>query len=268
VVFDVRALDLSDKVAVVTGAAMGIGKATAVNLASCGAQLALCDRVPDRLEETAEECATLSGEPFISVMDVRDGEAVQAFCGAVGERFGRVDIVVNNAGGGFYAAVLDVSARGQQALIDENYTNVLHFVRGCVPLMTNGGSIVNLTSVEAFRAAPGFGIYASMKAAVENLSRTLALELAGRRIRVNTIAPDGIPTPGDEGLGELATQGRRMAYDRKLPLGWGDSDDCAGVVLFLASELSRYVTGTTLHVDGGSLAASGWTRRDDGTYEP
>jgi NAD(P)-dependent dehydrogenase (short-subunit alcohol dehydrogenase family) len=268
VVFDARALDLSDKVAVVTGAAMGIGKGIALSLAACGATLALCDRVPDRLEETADECGAFGGEPLTSVMDVRDPEAVQAFCGAVGGRFGSVHTLVNNAGGGFYAAVLDVSAGGQQALIDENFTSVTHFVRGCVPLMTNGGSIVNITSVEAFRAAPGFGIYAAMKAAVENLSRTLALELAGRRIRVNTIAPDGIPTPGDASLGDAATQGKRESYDRKLPLGWGDADDCAGVALFLASDLSRYVTGTTLHVDGGSSAASGWVRREDGTYEP
>jgi 3-oxoacyl-[acyl-carrier protein] reductase len=268
VVTDASALDLTGKVAVVTGAAMGIGRAVALSLAACGAQLALCDRVGDQLADTAKECNCPGGDPLTSVMDVRDPEAVEAFCAAIGERFGRVDILVNNAGGGFYAAVLDVSARGQQALVDENFTSVTHLVRGCVPLMTGGGSIVNVTSVEAFRAAPGFGIYAAMKAAVENLSRTLALELARRRIRVNTLAPDGIPTPGDAGLGDAATQGSREAYGRKLPLGWGDPDDCAGAVLFLASDLSRYVTGTTLHIDGGSSAASGWVRRDDGTYQP
>ena len=142
--------------------------------------------------------------------------------------------------------------------------------------MTNGGSIINITSVEVTRAAPGFGIYAAMKAAVEHLSRTLALELAPQRIRVNTVAPDGIPTPGDAGLGETASQTEgettgptaREKYAPKLPLGWGNEDDCAGPVLFLASDLSRYMTGTTLHVDGGSSAASGWIRRDDGTYEP
>ena len=265
VVTDARALDLTGKIAVITGAARGIGKTVAFSLEACGAQLALCDRLGDLLAETAKECQS---DPLTSVLDVRDPAAVEAFVAEIKERYGRVDILVNNAGGGFYAAVMDVSAGGQTALVNENFTSVTHFVRGCVPLMTDGGSIINITSVEAFRAAPGFGIYAAMKAAVEQLSRTLALELAPRRIRVNTIAPDGIPTPGDDGLGETAMQGGREKYAPKLPLGWGNEDDCAGPVLFLASDLSRYVTGTTVHVDGGSSAASGWIRRTDGTYEP
>ena len=267
-VTDARALDLTGTVAVITGAARGIGKSIALSLAACGAQLALCDRIGDLLEATAKECAAINGEPLISVMDVRDAACVEAFCAAIKERYGRVDTLVNNAGGVFYAHFMDISAGGQTALINENFTSVTHFVRGCVPLMTNGGSIINVTSCEAFKAAPGFGIYAAMKAAVEQLSKTLALELAPRKIRVNTIAPDGIPTPGDDDLGETAMQGGREKYAPKLPLGWGNEDDCAGPVLFLASDLSRYVTGTTVHVDGGSSAASGWMRRADGTYEP
>ena len=124
-----------------------------------------------------------------------------------------------------------------------------------------------MTSIEAHRAAPGFGIYAAMKAAVESLTKTLALELAPRRIRVNTIAPDAIPTSGDEVNAE-AVGSDRAAYDKKVPLGWGTVDDCAGPIVFLATDLSAFMSGTTLHVDGGSHAASGWVRRDDGTYEP
>ncbi len=268
-VADARALDLSGTVAVVTGAAQGIGKHVAISFAACGAQLALCDRIEDGLLQTARECAEYGHrDPLTSVMDVRDGAAVQEFVAAITDRYGRVDTLVNNAGGGFYGAVMDVSAGGQNALVNENFTQVLHFVRGCVPLMTNGGSIINVTSVEVSRAAPGFGVYAAMKAAVEHISRTLALELAPKRIRVNTVAPDGIPTPGDEGLGEQAIGGGRELYDAKLPLGWGEENDCSGPVLFLASDLSRYVTGITLFVDGGSSAASGWVRRPDGTYSP
>jgi NAD(P)-dependent dehydrogenase (short-subunit alcohol dehydrogenase family) len=185
----------------------------------------------------------------------------------VASTYGRIDVLVNNAGGGFYASFLDVNAKGQRALVDENFTSVTHFVRGCVPHMRDGGSIVNVTSIEAHRAAPGFGVYAAMKAAVESLTKTLALELAPRRIRVNAIAPDAIPTPGDEANAD-AVSSSRDDYARKVPLGWGDVDDCAGPIVFLASELSRFMTGTVLHVDGGSHAASGWTRRDDGTYAP
>jgi 3-oxoacyl-[acyl-carrier protein] reductase len=264
VVTDASALDLTGKVAVVTGAARGIGKSLAHSLEACGAQLALCDRLGDLMTETAKE---FGNDPLVSILDVRDLAAVTAFIAEIQERFGHVDILINNAGGGFYAAVMDISSGGQTALVNENFTSVTNFVRGCVPLMPEGSSIINITSVEVTRAAPGFGIYAAMKAAVEHLSKTLALELAPRKIRVNTIAPDGIPTPGDEGLGESAMQGGREKYAPKLPMGWGNEDDCAGPMLFLASDLSRYVTGTTVHVDGGSSAASGWSRRDDGTYE-
>jgi 3-oxoacyl-[acyl-carrier protein] reductase len=264
VVTDASALDLTGKVAVVTGAARGIGKSLAHSLEACGAQLALCDRLGDLMTETAKE---FGSDPLVSILDVRDLAAVTTFVAKIKERFGRVDILINNAGGGFYAAVMDVSSGGQTALVNENFTSVTNLVRGCVPLMPEGSSIINITSVEVTRAAPGFGIYGAMKAAVEHLSKTLALELAPRKIRVNTIAPDGIPTPGDEGLGESAMQGGREKYAPKLPMGWGSEDDCAGPMLFLASDLSRYVTGTTVHVDGGSSAASGWIRREDGTYE-
>ena len=185
----------------------------------------------------------------------------------IDRELGQVDILVNNAGGTFYAHFFDTNAKGERMLVDENFTSVTNFVRACVPLMPVGGSIINVTSIEAHRAAPGFGIYAAMKAAVESLTKTLALELAPRRIRVNTIAPDAIPTSGDEVNAE-AVGSDRAAYDKKVPLGWGTVDDCAGPIVFLATDLSAFMSGTTLHVDGGSHAASGWVRREDGTYEP
>ena len=234
---------LTDRVAVVTGAAMGIGRAVAEGLARFGARVAACDRA-------AEELSTLDA-PVKAVFDVRDGDAVREFAAGLD----RVDILVNNAGGTFRAPFLDVSAGGQQAIVDENFTSVTHFVRACAPLMTNGGSIVNVTSIEAHRAGPGFAVYSAMKAAVENLTKSLALELADRAIRVNCVAPDDIPTPG---VGELAVR-------TPLP-DQGHVDDVAGAAVFLASDLSRFVTGTTIHVDGGNWAAGGWYRDDSGGF--
>lgn len=258
---------LAGKVAIVTGAARGIGEATAITLARFGADLALCDRDADELARTAAEVEAAGRRCITGVLDVRDGDAVRAWLEAVAGAFGRVDVLVNNAGGTFYAHFDAVSEKGERTMVDENFTSVTHFVRGCLPLFGEGASIVNVTSIEASRAAPGFGVYAAMKAAVESLTKTLALELAPRRIRVNALAPDAMPTPGDA-ANAGAVGSEREAYDRKVPLGWGSVDDAAGGVVYLASELGRWVTGTVLHVDGGSHAASGWVRRDDGTYEP
>ncbi len=262
------AVDLGGKVALVTGAAQGIGAATAVTLARFGADVAACDREPGGLHATAAAIDAAGRRCVSGELDVRDRDAVTGWLADVAAAYGRIDVLVNNAGGGFYAPFADVSPKGQQALIDENFTSVTNFVRGSLELLVPGASIVNVTSIEASRAAPGFGVYAAMKAAVESLTKTLALELAPRRIRVNAVAPDAMPTPGDEDLAEAVSHGQRDAYGRKVPLGWGDVDDAAGAVVYLASDLARWVTGTVLRVDGGSHAASGWARRNDGTYEP
>lgn len=248
---------LTGRVAIVTGAAAGIGRAIAATFARFGADLALCDRDGEGLAAAAREVEATGRRALGAELDVRDGDAVARFLAAVGERFGRAHVLVNNAGGGFAAPFLDVSPRGQEALVHENFTSVTHFVRGFVPLVSEpGASIVNITSIEAHRAAPGYAVYAAMKAAVANLTRSLALELGDREIRVNCIAPDLIPTPG---IGDPPLQ---APLARK-----GHVDDVAGAAVYLASDLSRFVTGTTLHVDGGGLAASGWRRAPGGGFE-
>lgn len=251
---------LGGRVAVVTGAAAGIGRATALALVRFGADLAVCDRNQEGLADLVAEVAATHPNRAVSsaVLDVREQSDVEDFCGRVGERFGRIDILVNNAGGGFLADFLDVNAKGQESLVRENFHSVGHFVRAAVPLMpAEGGSIVNLTSIEAHRAAPGYAVYAAQKAAVASLTTSLALELGPRRIRVNCVAPDVIPTPG---IGDLGGPPRTP-----LPVR-GHVDDVAAAVVFLAGGLSRFVTGTTLHVDGGNLAAGGWHRGEDGRW--
>jgi 3-oxoacyl-[acyl-carrier protein] reductase len=258
---------LTDKVVVVTGAAQGIGKATALSAASFGAHVAICDRKQEGLEATAAEIRSMGRNVVTGLIDVRDAEAVAGHLDDVKGELGHVDVLVNNAGGGFVSKFLDVNAKGQQALIDENYSSVVHFIRGCVPLMPEtGGSIVNITSVEAHRAAPGFAIYASMKAAVENLSRSLALEFADRRIRVNCVAVDAVPTEGDEALAE-AVGGTPEDYQIPWP-DFGVPDDVAAAVLYLASDMGRFVTGSTIQVTGGTDAARGWRRDGKGGWKP
>ena len=246
---------LAGRVAVVTGAAVGIGRGTALAFGRFGADVAICDRDEAHLDEVAAELRALGCRVVRGLLDVRDTAAVDAFVAQVGSELGRVDVLVNNAGGGFAANFVTVNDRGQDALVRENFTSVTNFVRACVPLMVNGGSIINITSIEAHRAAPNFAVYSAMKAAVANLTKSLALELGHLLVRVNCIAPDVIPTPG---IGDIEVR-------TPLPIA-GRVDDVAAAAVYLAGDASRFVTGTTIHVDGGNLAAGGWVRRPDGTF--
>jgi 3-oxoacyl-[acyl-carrier protein] reductase len=240
---------LTDRVAVVTGASAGIGRATALALAHFGAHVAVCDRDVPGL-------AALGRGVIAAELDVRDGDAVRAFAATVAEQHPVVHVLVNNAGGGFHAAFGTVSDKGQDALIRENFGTVTNCTRAFTPLMTDGrGSIVNITSIEAHRAGPGFAVYSAMKAGVASLTKSLALELGPAKIRINCVAPDVIPTPG---IGEVPVK-------TPLPVA-GHPDDIAASVVFLAGDGARFITGTTVHVDGGNLAAGGWHRLDDGSY--
>ena len=254
-------ISLAGRSAIITGGAQGIGLGIAEAFAALGASLTLVDRQGDELAASVARLRDRGAEVVAVVGDVRDAAVVERTVSAAVSAHGRLDVLVNNAGGGFFAPFTDVNERGEAALIAENFTQVTAFVRATVPhLSERGGSIINITSIEGHRAGPGFGIYSAMKAAVENLSRTLALELAPRRIRVNCIAPDMIVTPGDAVL-----SGDASALDEGFhpsPLGeMGTPADAAGPAVFLASDLSRFVTGSTVHLDGGTLAASGWRRR-------
>ncbi|HKA94604.1 MAG TPA: SDR family oxidoreductase [Acidimicrobiia bacterium] len=248
---------LTDRVAVVTGAAVGIGEAVALAFANFGAHVAICDRDVENLDRTADAVEKTGRRVVAAGLDVREVDQVDGFLEVVRDQFGHVDVLVNNAGGGFRASFLDVNAKGQDSLVRENFVSVTHFVRGVVPLVPDtGGSIINLTSIEAHRAAPGYGVYSAMKAAVANLTKTLALELGDRMIRVNCISPDVIPTPGI---------GVELPMHTPMPRR-GHVDDVAAAAVFLASDLGRFLTGTTIHVDGGNLAAGGWRRDEGGSF--
>ncbi|WP_419924906.1 SDR family NAD(P)-dependent oxidoreductase [Candidatus Poriferisocius sp.] len=264
-ILDPSSVLLTDKVAIVTGGARGIGAATAVALARFGADLAICDREADDMARTAAAVEALGRRCVTGLFDVRHPEPRDAWLAEVGETYGRVDVLVNNAGGTFNSPFAGISPKGEAALIAENFTQVTGFIRGCLPLMGEGGSIINVTSIEAHRAGPGFSIYSAMKAAQANLTMSLSLELSSSRIRVNCIAPDVIPTEGESLLGGESTDDESGLAPQPWLEG-GTVHDCAAAAVYLAGDMSRFVTGTTIHVDGGNIAAAGWKRRTSGRF--
>ncbi len=264
---------LTDQVAIVTGGGGGIGRAIALELASAGADIVIADIVPERCEEVAERVREFGRTPLPFPTDMADVEQVRAMIDAADKRFGRVDILVNNAGGVSGRAFIDQSERSWRKHIDLNLVSMLAATSAAVPIMIRGGrggAIVNVTSIEASRAAPQYAVYAACKAGMNNFTRTMALELADHDIRVNAIAPDFTVTPGtrgnwtgpvDESKWHQPTAAHQEATARRIPLRRpGIDTECGKAALYLASPMASYVTGIVLPVDGGSWASSGWIR--------
>jgi 3-oxoacyl-[acyl-carrier protein] reductase len=248
------AASLDGRVAVVTGGGSGIGRGIAIAFAEFGAKVAIWEKDSATGRSSAEQAGGIA-----CVTDVRDADQVAAATATTVETLGVPTILVNNAGGVFWSSLLDTSPKGWDALIRSNLTHVLlctqHVARAMVEA-GQGGSIVNVTSIEGFRAAPGYAAYAAAKAGVVNFTKTAALELAPHGIRVNGLAPDVTLT---EGILAISPPGFEERASLMVPMSrLGHVDEMAGAAVFLASALSSYVTGQTLHVDGGTAAASGW----------
>ena len=253
------AVALDGRVAVVTGGGAGIGRAVAAAFAEFGAHVAIWEKV-----EAAAMTAACEVDGLACVTDVRDAEQVDAALQRTVEKLGTPSILVNNAGGVFWSGLLETSFNGWEALIRINLTQVLLCTQRLAKAMVAagaGGSIINVSTIEGVRAAPGFAAYAAAKAGVVNFTKTAALELAPHGIRVNGLAPDFTLT---ESLARMAPAGEENAK-LMVPLARaGHVDEMAGAAVFLASGLSSYVTGQTLHVDGGTSAAGGWYHHPDG----
>lgn len=258
-------VSLTGKTALVTGSGAGIGRAIATTFARFGARVVVVDRDADRAAATAAGIATHGGEVLACTADVTRAADITAVKTQLIERFDRLDILVNNVGDilGHIKPFLETDDDEWDALYDANLRHVFRCVKAFAPLMIEagrGGSIINISSIEGFRAIPRCAVYGAFKSAIGGFVKTMALELAPYRIRINAIAPETTET--EQIQPKAFTKPEHLGqWDVWNPLGrWGTPDDTAACALFLATNLSPWITGTTLHVDGGALAAAGWYR--------
>jgi 2-deoxy-D-gluconate 3-dehydrogenase len=244
---------LTDQVVAVTGAGRGIGRAIALAAHRAGATVVAGSRSPDELATLAKEVEADGGTCVAEVVDVADVASGERFVGAIVERFGRLDALVNNAGDNIAAAALDYDEAQFDHLVDVNFKGTFFLSQHAARAMrdTGGGAIVNVTSQAGLVGAPGRAPYSGAKAAVTNLTRTLAAEWAALGIRVNAVAPTFTKTALAEQV--LASNAAlREEVEQKILLGRpAEPEEVAAPVVFLLSSAAAMVTGHTLVVDGG-----------------
>jgi NAD(P)-dependent dehydrogenase (short-subunit alcohol dehydrogenase family) len=251
---DLSIFDLTGQVAIVTGAGRGIGKAIALGLAQAGADVVVAARTTEEIEDTALIIRDLGRKALAIPIDVRDMDQIFGMLDKTLASFSRIDILVNNAGGGVpLNYLLDIKSSEWETAIQLNLNSVFLCTKaiGGEMVKLQSGSIINISSVAGLGPYPRVAAYAAAKAGVISFTKTLAVEWAPHNIRVNAVAPGPVMTPF---MRKLAAEDspRRQAQLKCIPLGrFGTPEDIAGVVIFLASNPSSYVTGETIVVDGG-----------------
>jgi NAD(P)-dependent dehydrogenase (short-subunit alcohol dehydrogenase family) len=235
------------KVCIVTGGTSGIGRAACERFAAEGGMVVAVGRNPEHGEETVRGIAAAGGQAIFAKADVsQDAEVRAAVESAVG-KWGKVDVVVNNAAMMTFDPVIKLSERDWDHVLAVNLKSVFLFCKHAVPHMPPGSAVVNTSSVHAFETEPGVAPYAASKGGMEALTRVMALELKDRKIRVNCVAPGAVDTP------MLWDNPNVKSGKEKVTGAVGKPEDIAAAICFLAAQEARFVNGTTLIVDGGRL---------------
>ncbi|MBI4516821.1 MAG: glucose 1-dehydrogenase [Deltaproteobacteria bacterium] len=248
---------LTDKVAIVTGASAGIGRGSALALAEAGAHVVCAARTPERLEQVAAEIRARGTRPLIVPCDVNDTAQVEQVVARAVAEFGRIDIVVNNAGGTPPTAALDLTVADFEAAFHFNVTSAFLLTRLAVPHMVKhgGGAVVNISSALAHLVDVGFVAYGTAKAALSHMTRLLAHEFAPH-VRVNALAVGATETDALSPFLDAA-EGLRQQMIALTPMArLGTPEDVACAVLYLASPAGSWVTGKVFEVDGGTIASN------------
>jgi NAD(P)-dependent dehydrogenase (short-subunit alcohol dehydrogenase family) len=246
--------ELDGKVALITGGSKGIGRAIALSFAEAGADVAVAARGAEALDKTAREIEERGPRAMAITADVSDPEQVQAMVDTATSELGGIDILVNNAGAApFFSTVESIRLEGFEKYFRINFLSALYATRAAGPALLkkgHGASVINVASVAAFIASPGLTYYSTAKAALVNLTRTVAREWAGFGVRVNAIAPGWIETELNEGARQDPTFTETIRAS--IPMGrWGTAEEVAAVARFLASDAASFMTGSVVVVDGG-----------------
>lgn len=267
---DRRATALDSKIALVTGSGGGIGRAIAETFAAHGASLVVVDKRADAAKEVVEAITGRGGQAIAVAVDVTQSEGIAAMKQAALERFGQVDILVNNVGhfmpgAGYFLQTTEADWEG---LYEINLKHILRATHALAPAMVERGSgcIINVSTIETLRGIPGNAVYSTFKTGITAFTRSFALEVAPYGVRVNAIAPETTDT-GQVPVHQWIPSRLQEKVPLLIPLGrFGTPDDHAGVALFLASDLSVWMTGVTVPVDGGAIAAAGFYRLPGGGW--
>jgi NAD(P)-dependent dehydrogenase (short-subunit alcohol dehydrogenase family) len=251
-----RDIELTGKVALVTGGSRGLGKDIALAMAEKGAQVAICGRKKENLDQAVREFHNRGLEVMAESANVGQSDDVKTLFDDLGERFGRLDILINNVGTNILTpSVVEADEGLWDKIIQTSLKSAFLVSRQAVSMMKQGGGgkIVNISSIAARRASRGMGIYCVAKAGLEMLTKVLAVELASDRIAVNAVAPCMVRTKFSEPL--WSNEGIYHEIIKTIPMGRiAETGDVVGAVLFLVSDLADFVTGEVITVDGGSMA--------------
>jgi 3-oxoacyl-[acyl-carrier protein] reductase len=245
---------LKDKVALVTGASQGIGRETALTLAEAGAKIAVAARNEEKLAALVSEIAAAGGDAFAVKMDVAEAEQVKAGFKQILEKFGRLDILVNNAAITRDGLAMRMKPDDWEAVIRTNLTGAHLCIQQALPTMmkARAGRIINIASVVAQMGNAGQANYVAAKAGLIGLTKAIAIEISSRNITVNAVAPGFIETPMTDVLGDKVKEELKA----RIPLGrMGSACDVASAIVFLASDEAGYITGHVLDVNGGMYLA-------------
>jgi len=249
-------IDLTERVAIVTGGGRGIGRAISLGLAGAGASVVVCSRTQAELEAVVEEIKQMGGRALPVVTDLTSKEQLETLVDTTVREFGRIDILVNNAARSFLRSLLDLREDGWDKVFDTNVKAVWQLSRLAVKKMMDQkyGRIVNITTVGAEKAELNMGAYSCSKAALKMLTRCCAREWAQYGINVNAVGPGLTRTDFSKPIWSNPDLARQIA--RAFPKGrLAEPEEIVGSVLFLVSDAAEYITGHTIYVDGGALTA-------------